>query len=331
MINGIINVYKEAGFTSFDVVAKLRGITGQKKIGHTGTLDPDAEGVLPVCLGSATKLCEYLTDKTKEYKATLRLGIETDTQDISGRVLDAHEVNITREELIACIKSFEGMQQQIPPMYSAIKIEGKKLYELAREGKTVDRKPRDIEIFGIEIEDVDEKNNEVTVLVECSKGTYIRTLCYDIGRKLGCGATMTKLLRTRSGNFCLKDALTLEQIEDRLSEVPREIELPLRRPKPVKDTEEAEGEATVRRVRDPLKVKAALADITIPVDSVFAQHEEIIVEGENFKRVINGNYVNHSYCGEVVRIYDSSHRFLAVYEYSNKNKWYKPQKMFLEE
>lgn len=337
MINGIINVYKEAGFTSFDVVAKLRGITGQKKIGHTGTLDPDAEGVLPVCFGSATKLCEYLTEKTKEYEATFRLGIETDTQDISGKVTretavrlvdtnsfrDGDEsVYITKETLASSIISFVGKQQQIPPMYSALKVDGKKLYELAREGKEVERKPRDIEIFQIVIKSIEVGATgtcEVTIDVECSKGTYIRTLCYDIGRKLGCGATMTKLLRTRSGHFLLKDALTLREIEDKLACIPRDIELPAKKDRPA------------RMVRDSEKVCEALSAITYPVDSVFSHYEEIEVNGENLKRVLNGNYVNHVYCGEVVRVYSPEHKFLAIYEYSKRNKQYKPQKMFLEE
>jgi len=328
MISGIINVYKEEGFTSFDVVALLRGITRQKKIGHTGTLDPDATGVLPVCLGSATKLCEYLTDKTKEYEATFCLGIETDTQDISGTVLNEQKVNmvdittsgayISREKLTECIMSFIGKQQQIPPMYSALKVDGKKLYELAREGKEIERKPRDIEISSIEIKSIDEEKCEATISVECSKGTYIRTLCYDIGRKLGCGATMTKLVRTRSGNFYIKDALTISQIENMLADVPFEIELP------------AKLDKSKRMVRDPEKVEKALESITIPADYVFGQYNEIVVEGEELKRVLNGNYVNQDYLGDVVRVYGPEHRFLAVYEYSKKDKKYKPQKMFLE-
>ncbi|MBR6485868.1 MAG: tRNA pseudouridine(55) synthase TruB, partial [Lachnospiraceae bacterium] len=186
-MNGIINIYKEPGFTSFDVVAKLRGICHQKKIGHTGTLDPDATGVLPVCLGSATRVCDLLTDKTKEYETVLLFGIVTDTQDISGKVLEEHYVNLTDEDVISCVKEFTGDIMQIPPMYSAIKVDGKKLYELARQGKEVERKPRPVTIHSIDIVDI--SLPRVTMRISCSKGTYIRTLCHDIGNRLGCGGT----------------------------------------------------------------------------------------------------------------------------------------------
>jgi len=214
MINGIINVYKETGFTSFDVVAKLRGITRIRKIGHTGTLDPDATGVLPVCIGSATKLCDMLTDKTKEYEATFRLGITTDTQDISGKVLEEKEVYITEEQLKECISTFIGKQQQIPPMYSAIKINGQKLYDLARAGKEVERAPRDIEISKIEIKHIETDDGICTgavIAVGCSKGTYIRSICHDLGERLGTVACMGDLQRTRVGQFAISEALTLEE------------------------------------------------------------------------------------------------------------------------
>ena len=155
MKSGIINVYKEKGFTSFDVVAKLRGILRTKKIGHTGTLDPDAEGVLPVCIGRATKVCDILTDKDKVYEAVMLLGVETDTQDTSGEVLAEKPVEVSEEQVKAAILSFEGEYAQVPPMYSALKVNGKKLYELAREGKTVERKARNVQIFSIEILEID--------------------------------------------------------------------------------------------------------------------------------------------------------------------------------
>ena len=183
MIHGVINVYKEQGFTSHDVVAKLRGIVGQKKIGHTGTLDPDAVGVLPVCLGRATKLCDMLTDKDKVYEAVMLLGVETDTQDTTGQVLKSSETDeITEEQVRAAVLDFMGDYDQVPPMYSALKINGKKLYELAREGKTVERAARRVQIFDIEILSI--ALPRVTMKVHCSKGTYIRTLCHDIGQKL---------------------------------------------------------------------------------------------------------------------------------------------------
>ena len=182
MINGILNVYKEAGYTSHDVVAKLRGICRQKKIGHTGTLDPDAVGVLPVCLGNATRLCDMLTDKSKEYEAVLLLGKVTDTQDISGKVLEEHPVPAEEEKAVEAVLSFLGKYEQIPPMYSALKVNGKKLYELARAGKEVERAGRPVEIRQIEI--LSAALPEITFRVVCSKGTYIRTLCHDIGARL---------------------------------------------------------------------------------------------------------------------------------------------------
>ena len=196
MVNGILNVYKEKGYTSHDVVAKLRGIVGQKKIGHTGTLDPDAEGVLPVCLGRATKVCDMLTEKDKTYEAVLLLGKETDTQDISGTVLRVGETEgLTQEQVKDCVMSFVGEYDQIPPMYSALKVNGKKLYELAREGKMIERKSRKVEIKEIRI--LEMALPRVRMEVSCSKGTYIRTLCHDIGEKLGCFGCMESLLRTK--------------------------------------------------------------------------------------------------------------------------------------
>ena len=214
--NGLINIYKEPGFTSNDVVAKLRGILRQKKIGHTGTLDPDAVGVLVVCLGTGTKLVEMLTDHDKEYIAVCRLGVVTDTQDMSGNVLETSEVNVTREELHEAARAFVGDYDQIPPMYSAIKQGGKKLYELAREGIEVERKPRHVHIGAITILDDShlEKEHFFTMEVKCSKGTYIRTLCHDIGQRLGCGAAMQHLTRTKVGAFGLEDAITLSQVEE---------------------------------------------------------------------------------------------------------------------
>ena len=180
MIHGVINIHKEKGYTSHDVVAKLRGIVGQKKIGHTGTLDPDATGVLPVCLGKATKLCDMLTDKNKTYETVMLLGKITDTQDISGVVLSEQPTDKLEEEAVKCvIESFVGDYMQVPPMYSALKVNGKKLYELAREGIEVERKARPVSILEIQIKEMNLPR--VRMEVSCSKGTYIRTLCHDIG------------------------------------------------------------------------------------------------------------------------------------------------------
>ena len=211
MFNGILNVRKEKGFTSHDVVAKLRGILRQKKIGHTGTLDPAAEGVLPVCLGSATKLVEFLTDRSKTYRAVLLLGVETDSQDMTGTVLTTREVRCSEDEVRAAAQSFVGGYDQIPPMYSAKKQGGKKLVDLARQGITVERPARRVDISDICFEEI--SLPRAVMRVDCGKGTYIRTLCHDIGETLGCGGAMEALLRTRVGNFRLEDAYTLSELE----------------------------------------------------------------------------------------------------------------------
>jgi len=211
-MDGIINIYKESGYTSHDVVAIVRKTLGRVKTGHTGTLDPEAEGVLPICIGKATKLSSYLTADTKSYKAVLKLGITTDTQDTSGVVLTEKEVTSTEDEIKTAILSFIGEYEQVPPMYSAIKVDGKKLYELAREGKEIKRQSRLINIYDIEIlEMLDE--NRVVINVLCSKGTYIRTLCHDIGEALGVGGAMDKLVRTSSGVFKVEDAITLSELK----------------------------------------------------------------------------------------------------------------------
>lgn len=213
-MDGIINVNKPLGITSHDVVYKLRKILNTKKIGHTGTLDPEASGVLPMCVGKGTKLAEYLTASDKQYLALLQLGAFTDTQDATGEVLQSFEVNATEKEICDVVKGFIGEIKQIPPMFSAVKIDGKKLYELAREGKTVEREPRSITIHSIEIKHIDFENNSVEMLVDCSKGTYIRTLCNDIGAALGCGGHMSALKRTRSGRFEIDKAYSLEEISE---------------------------------------------------------------------------------------------------------------------
>ena len=221
-MNGIINVYKEKGYTSHDVVAKLRGICRQKKIGHTGTLDPDAEGVLPVCLGTATKVCGLLTDKDKVYEAVLLLGTQTDTQDISGTVVRQAQVTCTQDEVRQAAASFLGIYSQLPPMYSALKVNGKKLCDLARAGVEVERSKRQVSIYEIEV--LWMRLPRVKLRVHCSKGTYIRTLCHDIGQKLGCGGCMEELLRTKVSIFSLDHAWRLAQIqslaeENRLEEI----------------------------------------------------------------------------------------------------------------
>lgn len=210
-MNGIILVDKPQGWTSHDVVAKLRGIYQQRRIGHSGTLDPMATGVLAVFLGRGTRAVELCENDEKEYVAELLLGTVTNTQDITGEVLEQHPVEVSRQQLEAVLEQFLGPQQQIPPMYSAVKIGGKKLYELARKGQSVERKPRSIVIHELELCDFDGKTARIRVV--CSKGTYIRTLCHDIGAALGTGGCLSSLRRTRAGRFAIDDCVTMEQIQ----------------------------------------------------------------------------------------------------------------------
>ncbi|HAM05195.1 MAG TPA: tRNA pseudouridine(55) synthase TruB [Megasphaera sp.] len=210
MINGILNIYKEKGYTSHDVVARLRGILHQKKIGHTGTLDPAAEGVLPVCLGKATKLCSMLEDWDKEYRAVLLLGLETDTEDATGQVTASAPVEVGEQEVREIMASFTGSYLQVPPMYSAKKVGGRKLYELARQGITVERQPCPVEIHEIRIEEM--HLPRVTFSVTCSKGTYVRSLVRDLGEYLGTCACMSYLVRVQAGVFTIEDAATLEEL-----------------------------------------------------------------------------------------------------------------------
>lgn len=211
-MDGIINVYKEKGYTSHDVVAIVRKTLNIKKVGHTGTLDPDAEGVLPVCIGQATKLADYIMAERKSYRAEITFGAETTTQDASGEVVEKFDYEFDEEALREAVKSFIGKQTQLPPMYSAIKVNGKKLYELAREGKEIERKTRNIEIFDIKIVDIMPPDRAI-IDVDCSKGTYIRSLCSDIGKELGWGAYMSQLTRTASGNFHIEDAIKLDELK----------------------------------------------------------------------------------------------------------------------
>ena len=300
MINGIVNIYKEKGYTSHDVVAVLRKVVGQKKIGHTGTLDPDATGVLPVCLGRATKVCELLTDHDKTYEALLLLGKTTDTQDISGEVLEEKDpAHLTEEEVRSCIESFIGEYDQVPPMYSALKVNGKKLYELAREGKTVERKSRRVQIHGIRIQEMNLPH--VRMEVDCSKGTYIRTLCHDIGEKLQVGGCMEELERTKVGRFLKKDAVTLDEVRQKM--------------------EQGEG-----------------AELFTPLDQIFAELPAVTVTDAKAWMSYNGNDLPERFLlekeewtdGQEVRVYDSRKNFIGLYQYRAPKKLFHIKKMFLD-
>ena len=226
-MNGFVNIYKEKGQTSHDVVNKVRKIFSTRKVGHTGTLDPNATGVLPIAINNATKVIEYMEQDDKTYYAELTLGVVTDTEDIWGNILKENSVNVSKEEIEDAIKSFVGKQEQVPPMYSALKINGKKLYEMAREGKIVEREAREIEIFSIE--EIKIIENKVSFKVHCSKGTYIRTLCKDIGEKLGCGATMSALERVQAGGFTIDNAVKLSELEDDKEKYVLDLEIPLKK------------------------------------------------------------------------------------------------------
>lgn len=230
---GFLNVYKPKGMTSFDVVAVLRRITKIKQIGHTGTLDPFAVGVLPICIGKSTRLIEYLNDD-KEYLATVQFGQDTDTYDLEGEVTKSYDKKITKDELINVLKSFEGEIEQFPPIYSAIKVNGKKLYEYARNGQKVEIRPRKVFISKIELKDFDEKLQQAKILVACSKGTYIRSIAYDLGQKMNCGGHLVELVRTKAGLFYqekstkLDDIKTKEDVENLLVNPLDVLDLPKR-------------------------------------------------------------------------------------------------------
>lgn len=211
-LNGILNILKPPGMTSHDVVSVVRKKLNIKKVGHTGTLDPNAAGVLPICIGQATKISQFLLDGKKKYRAELTLGIETDTEDIYGTIINESPVVSTEDEIERVISSFCGTYDQIPPMYSALKVNGKKLYELARQGIEIERKSRTVTIYDINIIKIN--NNKIIFDVICSKGTYIRTLCKDIGKTLGCGGVMSFLLRTESSGFDLNTAITIEELQE---------------------------------------------------------------------------------------------------------------------
>lgn len=304
-MNGIINVYKEQGFTSHDVVAKLRGILKMKKIGHTGTLDPDAVGVLPVCLGKATKLCDLLTDKDKTYETVMLLGQTTDTQDISGTVLSTKAAEYSEEQIKEAVQCFIGDILQVPPMYSALKVNGKKLYELARQGIEVERKARPVTVFDIQIMEIRSVEGEVPMMevrmtVHCSKGTYIRTICHDIGEKLGCGACMKELKRTKVSSFLIEDSLKLSEIEQHMKE-------------------------------------STIESVIVPVEDMFPHAPKVIVAEEHCKYIYNGNSFTKRHLQDKidtnglseVRVYDSKGVFVGLYEYDQEKHFFKVVKMFL--
>ncbi len=281
---GIIPVNKPEGFTSFDVIAKMRGILRIKRLGHAGTLDPMATGVLPVFVGKATKACDVIPEDEKSYTAGFRLGITTDTLDITGQVLSESDVRVTKSQIEQIIPKFLGDIMQIPPMYSAVKIDGKKLYELAREGKTIERKARPVRINQFELISFDEDTQSGEVFISCSKGTYIRTCIFDIGEALGCGGVMTSLVRNSSSGFKLEQCFTLDEIQ---------------------------------QARDEGRIEQLIS----PVQNVFSCHEKICLDEYCSKLYRNGVKLRAEQCGidlegksdgEVFSVFDFEDNFLGL-------------------
>lgn len=274
-MNGIILIDKPQEWTSHDVVGKLRGILHERRIGHSGTLDPLATGLLVIFVGRATRAVEFAEADTKEYIAGLRLGISTDTQDITGRVISSGGSVPDEFQLRKALDSFKGELEQIPPMYSAIKVGGKKLYELARKGESIERRPRHITVFDLDI--AGRADDDYVLRVSCSKGTYVRTLCNDIGQALGCGGCMSSLRRTKAGVFSVEDAHTIAEIQE------------------AADRGEAES-------------------LIIPLDTLFSEFNKLTVPAVSEKKLRNGSVVNISAPDGKYRVYSESNEFLLLGE-----------------
>ncbi|NLM13728.1 MAG: tRNA pseudouridine(55) synthase TruB [Epulopiscium sp.] len=301
-MNGILNIYKEKGYTSHDVVAIIRKLLHQKRVGHTGTLDPEAEGVLPICIGKATKVVEFLTDQKKRYLAMAKLGITTTTQDHTGDIVETRPVVFNKDKIKEIVQSFIGEYEQIPPMYSAIKVNGKKLYELARQGKTIERKARKVHIYDIKITSF-MPPDQIELDILCSKGTYIRTLCADIGDQLGCGAHMSNLIRTEVGIFNVNNSIKLDQFKE-------------------------------------LVDKQEINNVIIKVDELFHDYPSVIIKESGEKALNNGNKIYFSYiqsdiksikAHKTVKVYNYHGSFVGIYNVVKQGaeSYLKPLKLFL--
>ena len=313
-MNGVIIINKPQKFTSFDVVAVIRKLTGQRKIGHTGTLDPNATGVLPILLGNATKAQDIVPNHDKSYTAKFRLGMTTDTLDIWGAVTSQSDKTATEADVLSALENFRGEIEQLPPMYSAIKVNGQRLYDLARQGKEVERKPRKVTVYRLELKDFDEESQSGTLNISCSKGTYIRTLCNDVGEVLGVGGCMESLLRTKVSRFELKDSMKLADIEK-------------------------------------AKNEGRTEEIILPLDEVFVEYPKIIVTGRQAQLAYNGNPFPKESAKNLIlpgkdggeddlsdifsrykkyRVYDEQGRFIAIYSYQKQRQLFRIEKMFFD-
>jgi len=297
-MNGILLVLKPPGMTSFDVVSWLRGVFGVKRIGHAGTLDPAAAGLLPVCIGKAAKTIDWFQEFDKAYRAEMVLGITTNTQDGEGEILRQKPVNLDEDALRTAFHAFTGEYEQLPPMFSAVKVNGKRLYELARQGEEIQRKKRKVFITRLDLlsAQMDREYPVVRFDVVCSKGTYIRTLCADIGEKLGCGAYMSFLVRTRVGPFFIEDAYTLEEIK--------------------KCGEEGKH-----------------ATLLLPADTVFREYPEIYLDDKKLFRFLHGAEISAETfqpAAEIVRVYDKPNSFIGLGKifYENNQKMLRAYKLF---
>lgn len=297
MLNGIVSIYKKKGFTSHDVVAKARGILGERRIGHTGTLDPEAEGVLPLCIGLGTKVVPYLSNADKCYEAEVILGVTTTTEDATGEVLTRQEVHVTKDQIEEVVASFVGKYIQTPPMYSAIKVNGVRLYELARQGIEIERPSREVTLFACNIiEWID--TCRFRIRVNCSKGTYIRTLCTDIGKALGCGAHMGYLLRTKVGPFILAKSLTLEELEAH---------------------------------------KEDITAYLYSLEYIFEGYPKAIIRESGRKFLANGNPLKKEQLQDLgdwnnsslLRVYDEG-QFMALYKWNHEKALFEVEKMFFQ-
>jgi tRNA pseudouridine55 synthase len=300
-LEGVLPVIKPVDFTSHDVVAKVRGILGIRRIGHTGTLDPKVTGVLPLCIGRATRVVEYIQDLPKQYEAVLTIGLATDTEDMTGIVISQVEhVQLTETEVKQAFAKFLGIIDQIPPMYSAIKVEGQRLYDLARQGQVIERKSRQVEIFELEIMhlNLELAHPQIKFRVKCSKGTYIRTLCVDVGRALGYPAVMSELIRTATGPIVLSQCITLDQ----LSELAKNGMVPSR----MIATDAAIAHLPSWTVSEEEAIQAM-------------QGKTIHPETDSTERLINQ---------EVVRLYSTSNRFLGIYRWHAEQNSITPEKVF---